>query len=244
MSDTDNPAPRLALILERTSRAVPKDRALDSWMKIFDIGDKNDLPGRIALALSQLAEAREAIESLPEGEDPAHLLTHFPDVEKLFNDIVLQPGSAQMGHFIAQVKGEMIYSMQTCARALRRHGMREPTLDTEAINELLTLVRETIDEVLKSEFPEKVKIFMVKRLREVEEALIAVSIGGFGRVEAALDAFAFAGLKVTAHGSPERSRVGEWFGNLWGKIHTLAAGTGAITGVAADASEIFRAISS
>src|SRR3979409_1874754 len=101
MNASDNPAARVAALLERIRIADPHQGALGAGLKVFELPERRHLPWAMAEIIKQLDSAREAVRSLPEEtENPDFLLKHFPVVEKLFNDLVVIGFNVPMQHFM------------------------------------------------------------------------------------------------------------------------------------------------
>jgi hypothetical protein len=95
--------------------------ALDAWQEVFDVDTLEDVAMSTAAFIAQVRLAREAIERLPESEDPAHLLKYFPVLDKLPR-LMLMMASQTMSAFRPFITNEVIYSLAACSRALRRKG--------------------------------------------------------------------------------------------------------------------------
>ncbi|SCL56487.1 hypothetical protein [Micromonospora chersina] len=237
---TDNSASRLAAMLEQ-ARQQPGRAAIEVWMQIFEVSDRLGVLQKAA-DLARLVDQVEAeVRALPEDEDPDHLLTFLPQIRNVV-DALLYVGNVQMSHFVDQVTGEMVYSVASCARALRRNGRVQPLISDDSSKQLVEDVRAIIDDVVASDLPDDLKELLVDRLRGVEAALLSVRIGGYANVEKAMDALTFAAVRATKPGSEERAKAGSWLGRLWGKLSEHAQGAEAIASTAASTAEVVKAI--
>ncbi|MFD6261684.1 hypothetical protein ACFWFK_11160 [Micromonospora chalcea] len=237
---TENSAARLGAILEQ-ARQQPAQAAIDVWMRIFDVSNRVGVLQGAADLVRLVDQVEHEVRALPEDEDPEHLLAFLPEIRKIV-DALLYVGGVQMNHFTAQVTGEMIYSLASCARALRRNGRAEPVISEDSTNQLVDDVRAVIDDVVASDLPSALKELLVDRLRDVEEALLSVRIGGYASVEKAMDALTFGAVRATKQGSEERAQVGSWLGRLWGKIGEHAQGAEAIASATATTAEAVKAL--
>lgn len=217
------------------------EQAIDVWLRVLAATDRSDLIAKIVHMNNQITATRDAILALPEDEDPAHLLAHFPAIESITSDIFLA-SQVPIRYFGAKVSGEMLYSVQTCVRVLRRNGVKEETLSDEATLELIALVRKLVDEVVGSSLPEELKALLVQRLRDVEDALTFVRISGTSGLTAAMDALLGASMRISQVDPKHREKVGNWFTRLWSSAQSLMEGTSAIAASATDIAEAVKAI--
>jgi hypothetical protein len=130
--------------------------------------------------------------------------------------------------------------MGACSTAIRRNGGREPTLDVNGIGEVLQLIVDIRDEIIGSQMPQHVKVYILRRLRDVEDAVIAFRIAGFAGVESALDALIGGAMWRTPPTSQEPVKI--WVRRLWEKIKAITQGTAAIAGSAQKIAESYKAI--
>ncbi|MFI6333114.1 hypothetical protein ACIBBG_33080 [Micromonospora chersina] len=237
---SDNSASRLAVILEQV-RQQPGRAAIEVWMQIFDVSDRAGVLQKAADFARLVDQVEVEVRALPEDEDPDHLLAFLPQIRSVV-DSLLHVGNVQMSHFVDQVTGEMIYSVASCARALRRNGRVQPVISDDLSKQFVEDVRAIIDPVVNSDLPDNLKEILVDRLRGVEAALLSVRVGGYADVEKAMDALTFGAVRVTEPDSEERAKVGSWLGRLWGKLSRHAQGAEAIASTAVRTAEVVMAI--
>ncbi|GID96256.1 hypothetical protein Adi01nite_56680 [Amorphoplanes digitatis] len=151
------------------------------------------------LEIGRLARAtRSSVEALPDEEDPAFLLQHFHQVEalvkRLTDDVVMAaatyaPTDLFAAKFIVPVPldGAALFGLEAASRALHR-CCPEPAIGPEHLDSLIHDVRELIDSVTGSPaLSADAKTFLVRRLRDIETALLGSRITGSVDLEDALD---------------------------------------------------------
>lgn len=192
-----NPAGRLAAILRNVASYHENEFARTAWANALGTGDDELLLlSRCADVVGLVRATRQAIEKLPDHEDPEFHLEHFDAIEKAASQLTAVGGGMRVLQFKQLLGPEVIRSLDGSARALRRLGLDEPSLDTEKVPGLVEQIRRIIDEVAADEgLPPDVRMLLVKRLREVESALLNIRITGYARVEETLDALAFAPIR-------------------------------------------------
>ncbi|MCZ7379140.1 hypothetical protein [Micromonospora sp. WMMC250] len=239
---TDNSASRLVALLSEVQQRSGSERlAIDAWMQIFGVTNLAGVLKSAADFASLVDQVEAEVRALPEDEDPEHLLAHLPQVHKVL-DSFFSSRRLKMDQVAAQVTGEMVYSIATCERALRRNGKVEPVISENSSGQLVEDVRAIIDEVVRSDLPSDLKELLVDRLRGVEAALLKVRIGGYANVEKAMDALTLGAVRATKPDSEERAKVGSVLGRLWGKLGEHAQGAEAIASTAANTAEMVKAI--
>jgi hypothetical protein len=222
LEQLDNPAARVEAVLIRAQPHTGSEaNALDEWQAVFGADTPEDVAQFTAEFITQLQLAREAIERLPESEDPEHLLKYFSVLDNLPRSMLMMAG-LPMSAFSRFMTDEIIYSLAGCSRALRRNGAREPTFDSDALIELLGMVAKIIDEVAESDVPTYLKLFITQRLQEVETALRLYRISGYARVEYSLD-----GLVGATWRAPEEAKkqTGNWILRIIAKVQGFARGS-------------------
>jgi hypothetical protein len=217
LTELDNPAARVEAVLRRAEPFIGQDvNAKTAWLAVFHTESDEDLMSRCTEFVTQIRLAREAIERLPEDEYPEHLLEHFPLLEKLPGLMFAMPTNT-MSSYRTFITPTLIYSLGACARALRRNGWTEPTLDDDGINELLETINDILIEVAQSALPKDVKIFVVQRLRDVEAALRSYQISGYAGLEITLDALIGSLWRAP---NDTKKPVGNWFMRLLSKVES------------------------
>lgn len=162
----------------------------------------------------------------------------------MLNDL-LQVNNATTQDYSSRVTPVVVYSLRACANALKRNQVVERTLDEAGVADLLTLVRQIIDDVGDSDFGLPLKAFLITRLRAVEEALLAVKITGIADVEAAVDALILGGMQAAkAEEQPgQRQRIGGWLMKVWSGLQAAAKGLSLISAASQDVQDTIKMIS-
>lgn len=152
----------------------------------------------------------------------------------------LQPSSKAADlHASALPGNEALYGLEACSRALHR-WKREPVIDQSQLDELIRQVRDLVESVARSDgLAEDAKVFLIKRLREVETALLGSRVTGFADLEAALDRLTGSLVRRPDIREPGLlNRIGSFFHSLV----FAAQGTDAIAGATASTIQAITAI--
>ena len=194
----DNPAGRLGAFLE-SLHGRNADKTVGEVLALAEDADGPFVVALRILEIGRLAQAtRSAVEALPDQEDPAFLLQHFHQVESLvkrLTDAVVMgavtyaPTDQFTAKFIipAPLDGAALFGLEAASRALHRR-CPEPAIGPEHLDSLIYDVRELIDSVTGSPaFSTEAKTFLVRRLRDIETALLGSRITGSADLEDALD---------------------------------------------------------
>jgi hypothetical protein len=196
----DNPAGRLGAFLESLhGRNGNGDKTVGDVLGLAEDADGPFVVALRILEIGRLAQAtRSAVEALPDEEDPAFLLQHFHLVESLvkrLTDAVVMgaAGYAPTDRFVAKfiipapLDGAALFGLEAASRALHR-CCPEPAIGPEHLDSLIHDVRELMDAVTGNPaLSAEAKTFLVRRLRDVETALLGSRITGSVDLEDALD---------------------------------------------------------
>jgi hypothetical protein len=220
-------------------RASNSGPARNHWNYAFGVDDPLELAGHVAHFIQQVQLTKELVAGLPEDEDPSHLSTYFPQLDQIC-DALLGVGTYNMGIFAGLVTPELLFSLGSCSRAIRRHGGREPTIDTAGLKNILATIHEVHREIVASGLPHTVSLFIIQRLREVEDAVTAFTIAGYSGVESSLDAL----IGGASWRTPpiQQPQVGSWVKRAWTAIQSTAIGTASIAGSTQTVIESYKAI--
>ncbi len=189
MTHSDNPAGRLAQVLER-ARALPRqdESAAKGWSEVFGLEypkDFGDLLTHGAELVALASATRRRVEAF-EDEDPEVLLEHFDEVERTLSNFQAVVSMA-MQQFLDPLKPTGAHSLKLCSSLLHRRSP-EPVLSEEVAADLLARVHVLISEVLAvDDLDRETKAWIVERLSEVERALRDVEIRGHRGVEESVD---------------------------------------------------------
>ncbi|MBB4762162.1 hypothetical protein ACFQFC_39020 [Amorphoplanes digitatis] len=194
----DNPAGRLGAFLE-SLHSRNGDKTVGEVLGLAEDADEPFAVALRVLEIGRLARAtRSSVEALPDEEDPAFLLQHFHQVEalvkRLTDDVVMAaatyaPTDLFAAKFIVPVPldGAALFGLEAASRALHR-CCPEPAIGPEHLDSLIHDVRELIDSVTGSPaLSADAKTFLVRRLRDIETALLGSRITGSVDLEDALD---------------------------------------------------------
>lgn len=240
MAQLDNPAGRIEAVLERAKKYTSeRGSARDGWRQAFDVGDASQLPARIAHFIMQVQLTKELVAALPDYEDPEHLSTYFGNLDQII-DALLSVGALNMSQFAPWITPELLFSLGACSRALRRHDGQEPTLDVGEVENILDTIRQVQEELTQSALPQHVKLLLIRRVREVEEAVLAIKIAGYPVVESTLDALL--GSVAWRTDPAEQNKVATWVKRIWSAIFTASHDTAQIAGYTQKVVESYKTI--
>ena len=223
--------------------------------EVLAIADDDDEPFQVALRVLEIrrlaSQIRASVQALPEEEDPEFLLRNFRKVEvfveRLAERALNNAARLHVSDSAADLVGlmlpdpESLYGLEACSRALRR-WKKEPSVDQSQLEELILQARSLIDIVLRSEaLTSDAKAFLIRRLREVETALLGSRITGYADLEAASDRLTGALARRPDIREPGiLAKIGAFFQAL-----VLAGqGTTAIAGATASTIDAINSISS
>ena len=195
MEELNNPAGRLRYWLERAHRQ--SGPALQAWGEVFGLDSESprgrvEIIGRGAELMELAGQTRDEMDELPKEFHADALMADFDEVEDTLAKFV-GLHQMQMHQFFAPLNGTGWRSLEHAARYL---GTQRPEtwINDDKRENLLDHVRRVVDVVLGSaELDEKVREFIIARLREVEQAIIDLKLRGTGDVERATDSL-FAGI--------------------------------------------------
>ncbi|MFI6073831.1 hypothetical protein ACIA5C_19885 [Actinoplanes sp. NPDC051343] len=240
--DFNTTAGRLAFYVESALYADAQQPALQEWKRIFGIDEVGGVL-RCASELTELAQqVALQVRALPDDEDPDHLLEEWPNIE-VFLGCFGHVGNSQMELFQRTLSAATVYSLKTCARALRRQRQAEPVVPEEDAKSLVELVRAVIDEIAASGLPADLKRELINRLRDVEWAILNVRIGGYEGIAKALDSFTFRStLNSRGAGDEDKERMVSWWTRLWTGLTKAARGAAELSGPVATTVENIRQI--
>ncbi|MEU4529657.1 hypothetical protein AB0F49_15635 [Micromonospora ureilytica] len=245
----DNPAGRLAFFI----RSLPQRNQDRSIGEILGLDPNLSQPFAAALRMLEVQKlmqaTKEAVEKLPESEDPNFLLLHFNDIEKFINGLTemalsaasrINPADMFNSLFAARKPGpEALFALEACSRALHRCSP-EPALEQEQLTTLVEDVREIMDAVIASpSLATEAKEFLVLRLREIESALLHSKIAGTAELEASVDRLT--GALVRREDIREPGLMGK-IGTFFQRLVQAAQGTEAITGATKSTIEAINAL--
>ncbi|MET7820048.1 hypothetical protein [Micromonospora zamorensis] len=234
-------ASRLADVIERVMNRSPRENGAAALQDVFGAKTKVEVLRRVGELAALVEQVEREVRALPEEEEPDHLLEHLPQI-RTFTESLLLAGSVPMENIQRQASREAIYSLRSCAAALRRNGKAEPRIPEEAAQVLIGDVRRIMEDVIAGDFERGLKVFLLDRLRAVETALLNIRVTGYPGVEIALDALTSGALRQTEGGTKERSRVGEMLSRLWSSVTGAAEGTQALSATAAQTIQTIQAI--
>ena len=236
----DNPAGRIVAALQRAEKHLhEKVSARDGWLQVFEANDVSQLPARIADFITQVQLTKDLVESLPESESPEHLSKYFGSLDQIVS-YLLSVGSINMPQFGNFIKPELIFSLESCSLAIRRHVRLEPTIDTEGLTKIVDTIRQVCDDIADSDIPEDAKLPLIRRLRDVEDAVLSFKVAGYSGIEATLDALVGRTLWRTPPEVKEKS-IG-WVKRVVSAIGSFTKGAATLAGSTQTVVESYKAI--
>jgi len=196
-----------------------------------------------------MQKARDEIAALPEDEDPEFLLHQVGDVERLINGLTetalaltarISPSDVFSERFtLRRISPESIFGLEAASRALHRRRP-EPTIDPSQLSMLIEQLRKLIDDVSSSNnLTPEAKLFLIRRLREIETALLGSRITGFADLEDAVDRLTGA---LVRRDDIRDAGIMKKIGSFFQKLVQAAQGTSAIAGATTATVQAIEAI--
>ena len=216
----DNPAMRLLELLT-SLKAQPSSLNLGNTLRqMWELppdASHAELMHYLAVAASWPDAAKREVEELTDVNHE-RLLSWYPNIANAM---------VQLGNVSTSVEGVKPFYNDVDLNNLAHtadtlhYKCPEPTIPDDKLAGLVDMVREVIDAVTADEgLPTRVRAELIKRLREVEQALIHFRLVGYEGVQNAMDQF----LGTVAR-YPEAHQNGKsWAARIWGGI------MGALTG--------------
>lgn len=206
MTNLTNPAVRLEFWLKqaedyarrvreevkRNSRnRVAPSKIIDVWALIWgldpeDTAERTECYRRAMAMIEAAQQVRRTVQSSRNGLAPL-ALKHFEEVERALEGFMSMP-SGQIIHMMDHIQGTGWHSLELTASIINSEAP-DPTVDPERVAAHLTEVRDLIDEVAKdSNLAIDLRTYILRRLREVEDALIEATVNGAPALEMATNA--------------------------------------------------------
>ncbi len=222
----DNPAGRIAATL-RDVQKLGDGPAFSIWAQALGAGNGGVAFRNIGKFMDLVDEAKNAVIKLDEQElSPAFYLSAFAFLDELVSRLTTHLGDGDMAAFKPYLSDERIVLVEMLSQILRR-SYRSAILSEGARNEMLRDVRELIDTVLQNDsFSTYEKSYIVKLLRDIEEALLSYWLGGFDDVASSVTAAA-ASIAVVSNVA-QRGWLTTQLGRLWDFVTSKSEGTKAI----------------
>jgi len=184
----DNPAKRLLLILEegKSSEINKGTDCLQVWKRILKVSGNNDaqLLSRLGKTIALVGEIEDEL-SLLDGVDSESCLAWVPLLKNAF---AAQNLTGPWSGFIDKVDNHTLNYLKNCS-ALLDATFKQKYKSIENVSELSAEVQQLLLEVLDSDLPETVKIFMSSKLREIQRALDEYHVTGNGPIVKAVESY-------------------------------------------------------
>jgi hypothetical protein len=183
-SQPNNPAGRLLELINKM-RSIPGNIPVrEGLAKIFEV-DKTDLP-RILLGLKDIIElatdAREAVLGLDGHEQSLYLRP----IDKVLSALSIMRFDIEWSQIIALFDETTLYGMSICSDVLSRYSVEKP-IDEKKIKAMLDDIALIHEDIVKSDLPENLKIFLLEQLEKIRNALIRYRIFGSKYLKTALE---------------------------------------------------------
>jgi hypothetical protein len=187
----DNPAGRLLHCFEKARSVQPETPAVNGWARVFEIedGDLRSLFARTAQLFELASKTRHLVESLTDA-DPEVILENFPQIEETLSNFT-HLTNLRMDQFLAPLdfrSGQ--HTLKLCSSLLHR-AMREPTLESSQVAQLLDQLNSLIGDVEDTDdLDAHTKEWVLARLQEVHEKLTNIDTVGVPDLEQSVDKLA------------------------------------------------------
>lgn len=183
MSNKNNPAGRLLDILNMAKRQSLSEPCRKVWAKVFqvEVEDVSLILEMLAETMNLIGRAKKDIESL-ENVNQALLLQPFERAEALFSRVNLDASWEQWSRLIDE---KMLYGLQISDDVLARSSVLGVVSDDE-IASIRAQIEDLTGKVLMSNFPEDLKLLLLKNLEALRHSLIIFKIKGLEGLDDAL----------------------------------------------------------
>ena len=158
----ENPARRLLLILEEGKQLQPPLTCENAWIKLLGVNSSSLLLARLGKVITLPADIMQTVQDLyPENID---ITAHWhPQVCQMFTNLNL--GNQWSSHINLVDDNSMLQLKMTAM--LLDNKLQSQSLNDDAVDEIRQTFQELHDEVMGSEIKQELKIFALRKLREI-----------------------------------------------------------------------------
>ena len=218
----DNSAKRLLRILEAgKEEKINKDASCRQvWMSLLDVPNNNEvlLLSRVGKTMALVGEIETELKALNKVNIESYL-GWLPTIKLAFSNQQLKSPWAT---FINQIDDHTFNYLNNSSDILDM-GMPQKTFNIDNVLELSNSISELLSEILESDLPDNVKIFMSSKLREIQIAIDEFHITGNTPIIEAVESFVG---HVMLHQDLKQSSAGsETADKFWGFMGKLLIAT-------------------
>jgi len=180
----NNPAGWLQRIVEK-ARTVPTNVSVrQGWAQVFglDPGNLYGILQSIAEFVKLVEEARKAVTNLKGFE---HNLYHRP-IERLEDVLSHMNLDSSWSSVVASFDENLLYGLSVTNDVLSKFS-KEVELDEETLKDLQYQLKELEENLVTSDIPEELMVFLVDQLERMRNALLNYSLFGPGQVREAVE---------------------------------------------------------
>lgn len=171
MSAETNPAGRLYRLLQEIQVGDPKERVLDTWVRVFDIAGQSDteVMKRLVMLNEMLDETERTIKLNPKLNHAIYL-TSFPNIRTLFSPLHLQ--NTRESLITPHLTAEVMARLEFCSEALR-DDWSEVEITPDKLQTIGVELNDLIERVAASDVAPALR---KKLLEALETARLAISM--------------------------------------------------------------------
>ena len=186
--EMNNPAARLSILVKKVRETAPNQQIRSAWAKVLGVSEADSYAILLGIFdVTQLViETRHAIESL---EGYQHDL-YLPHIDKIFSALCTHNELGRAwGTVVEQINDKDEYALEVCSDILSKYSQEKP-IENDNIEKILNDVEALEQEILKSDLPQALKLFLSEQLEKLRAALLRYRLFGIKRLKSALESIA------------------------------------------------------
>lgn len=240
----NNAASRMIELLDDLCSEPASNGIGVAWAQVFGLewpDQYAEVSHRLADVLGLPAQIEAEIRAVPD-EDHELLLEQMPGLASALSQS--QNLNAVLQNICQDITNEMRYGLKMCASVLdrkRRERIIEPS-DDAAIRDLLTSLEDEIRQ--SSDLDAELRLFLLRQVRDMREALDRVAIVGIAALEDSFDRLHGALLRRpdVVQGIQQEPAVGEKFARLLARVVLVLTVTGQLLALPAQVTQMLDAV--
>lgn len=216
----ENSAERLLRIIESGKGINAGSNCRKAWCKVLNVseGDEALLLSRLGKTMALVGDIKEELEAL-DGVNAESYLGWVPSINNAFSQ---QNLNQNWESFVKHINVHTINYLSNTADILAAHLPRK-AWSIETLNDIGESLSELIAEINESPLPERVKLYMATKLRELQVAIDEYQITGSGPIISKMEAtFGHIILDPEFRAAAKATPAAEKFWIVIGKLAVLA----------------------
>lgn len=158
----ENPAHRLLLILEAGKKLSPSITCEDAWTELLNVNNHSSLLARLGKVITLPADIIQTVHDL--YPDSIDITRHWH--EQACNMLKNLNMAARWDGIIARVDNHSMTQLKMTAMLLDRE-LQSRSLTDEAVGETRLTFQKLHDEIMDSDIQQELKVFVLRKLREI-----------------------------------------------------------------------------